>query len=308
MPEFGAGSMRFMFIALGCGAAYFGWSAIWGGMFRATDIQVIGVGKHAEESIRAGLAEHTDSALLGILPRANLLFLSRDGATEAISEKIALERVEVRKRLPHGVTVDAAEKTGRAALDMNGRLFALEESGHIIRELSASETDLLGTLPPGMAAVAAEGLGAEVIEMPTSDSNIAGEKDDSVTDISTRRSGLPLIRNSAATVGDDSPAPGGAGVNAAAMRIILQAATRLPDVISDDISWFVVEPSSETVEAVTVSGWKVLMSSALPFDTQSDRLSIVLKEKIGAKRDTLEYVDLRYNERIFIRYEDGSTQ
>jgi hypothetical protein len=236
------------------------------------------------------------------------LFLSRDGATEAISEKIALERVEVRKRLPHGVTVDAAEKTGRAALDMNGRLFALEESGHIIRELSASETDLLGTLPPGMAAVAAEGLGAEVIEMPTSDSNIAGEKDDSVTDISTRRSGLPLIRNSAATVGDDSPAPGGAGVNAAAMRIILQAATRLPDVISDDISWFVVEPSSETVEAVTVSGWKVLMSSALPFDTQSDRLSIVLKEKIGAKRDTLEYVDLRYNERIFIRYEDGSTQ
>ena len=56
-----------------------------------------------------------------------------------------------------------------------------------------------------------------------------------------------------------------------------------------------------------VGDWHILLATASPFDVQVERLSIVLKEKIGAKKSVLEYVDLRYNERIFFRLKDGTT-
>lgn len=306
--RFGAGSARFVMVMLGIGAAFLAWYLIWGNAFRITDIQVSGISAPAEEAIRAGLTSHTDRALLGLLPRSNVLFFSSDKAMESIALNVALDRIEIRKRLPHTVIVTAGEKVARAALDRSGRLFALDEAGTIIRELSADETDRLGVLPPGMDAIPVQGLGAEVVDLPATTGATAPEPS---ADDQASGGTVSLIRtdDTAPTgSGTAGTAPGTAAVPAAAMRLILQAQTRLPDIVGEDLLWFTVQPASETVEAVVASGWKVLMSSALPFDAQGDRLGIVLKEKIGSKRDKLEYIDLRYNERIFFRYNDGTGQ
>ena len=49
----------------------------------------------------------------------------------------------------------------------------------------------------------------------------------------------------------------------------------------------------------------VSLPTLIPFETQATRLSLVLREKIGERRGELEYVDLRYDERIFFRFIGG---
>lgn len=322
---------RSLWLLAAIGTAGLIWYVIWGDALKIKNVVVNGAAAAAETAIRAGLTEYRNGKTLGIFSHDNELFFNRAAALKAVSGLVVLEQIEIRKRLPHGVTVDVTEKSTRAALDKNGRLFALDESGHVIRELTSVETGLLQTLPPGMDTVSSAGLGAEAVEMPVPAADVASSapSNDSVGKDGREVGTLPLIRSTerpaAATsypVGDASVTsdgsrpfedsrpvalkPGDVGVSAAAMRLVMQAVTRLPDISGEKIRWYAVDPSSETVEGITESGWRILMSTALPFDTQGERLGIVLKEKIGNKRDKLEYVDLRYNERIFLRYKDGA--
>lgn len=300
---FSAAGSRATLIVLGIGAAWLGWYAIWGTAFRIDNIEVTGVSVPAEEAIRAGIDRHVDGNLLGMFPRSNVLFFDTEKALADVSGHVALEQITVRKRFPHTIVVTAGEKIARAALDRDGRLYALDETGMIIRELSEDEITALGVLPPGMDAVPTQGLGAETVEVASAKPAVAP------TAVPSKES-VPLIMAApdARTGTTQEAQPGATAVPSAAMRLILQAHVRLPDIADDTIRWFIVQPSSETIEAITTAGWKILMSSALPFDVQGDRLGIVLKEKIGARKASLDYIDLRYNERIFFRMKGEAAQ
>ena len=86
------------------------------------------------------------------------------------------------------------------------------------------------------------------------------------------------------------------------MELILQANNRLPDICGSPVRWFTVDRSVDAVDATIAGDWHVFLGASIPFDTQGERLSLVLKEKVGGRKNELEYVDLRYNERIFFRY------
>ena len=64
----------------------------------------------------------------------------------------------------------------------------------------------------------------------------------------------------------------------------------------------------DSVEVAMESGWRVFLTSNAPFDVQASRLVIILRDKIGDRRSTLDYADLRYDERVFLRFKDGSTK
>ena len=276
------------------------WYALWSPAFTITTVTVTGVSPAAEDAIRAGIAQHEKGSTLFVFPNANALVFDQAGALKDISSKVILDRITLRKKLPHTIVVEAAEKIGRAALDEGGRLFALDESGVIVRELSESELNQLAELPPSMDAVQVAGLGAESVPVAgtttAAPAALPAEK-------APQQGTVPLVMLESLEAGKDarSTAPGTAIIPTAAMRIVLQAHARLSDIAGARVRWYVVRAASETVEAVMEGDWRVLMSSALPFDAQGERLALVLKEKIGARKPKLEYVDLRYNERIFFR-------
>jgi hypothetical protein len=53
-----------------------------------------------------------------------------------------------------------------------------------------------------------------------------------------------------------------------------------------------------------VEGWDAYFTTAIPFDVQGSRLGLILKEKVKDQRSNLQYVDLRYNEKVFFRMRD----
>ena len=70
-----------------------------------------------------------------------------------------------------------------------------------------------------------------------------------------------------------------------------------------NISEFVILPNSfDEFYAKTAEGWRILFSNQTNVESQTNALAIFLKEKISpAQRASLQYVDLRIQDRIYYK-------
>lgn len=319
------------------GAAWYGF---WGPAFRIVKVEFVGANAATEETLRGALDEHMETNALLIFPRNNVLLFGEDAAKDAVADAVYLDDIIIRKKLPDTLLVEVKEKTMRAVLESEGRLFGVDDSGYVLRELTGDERVQMPDLPPEFDSVAVEGLGAQAVVVPVTPPTEGTAATGDVAAITTTppaaekpattkpvtpakpgeetaaeepqlppRNAWPLILavKPAGGVKAKSIEPGSQAFSPDTVSIALQANARLPDVTGEAVRWFVPDESADSVDATMATGWHVYLATTSPFEVQSDRLSIVLKEKIGTKRDQLEYVDLRYNERIFFRLKDGAT-
>jgi hypothetical protein len=286
------------------------WYAFWSPALRIASFDVRGASPSTEDAIRAALASYADGRAFLVFPRRGILMFNDSAAKKAIEQAVFLDGVEIRKKLPGTAVVTVREKSTKAAFERAGRLFALDDAGFVVRELSGKEIALMGDLPPGLNAVQVQGLGAESMDVPPaaaapSTKGAAGDAP-AAAEARTPRNAWPLILDRRADdPRKDMTCPGSQAFPAAMIGLVLQANGRLPDVTGERVKWFVPDEASDSADAVMAGDWHVYLATATPFDVQADRLALVLKEKIGARRPSLEYVDLRYDERIFFRLKDA---
>lgn len=337
---------RNLLIAAGVVLLGAAWYVFWGSAFRITKTEFVGTTPYTEETLSKALADYEASNALLIFPRNNVLLFSESSAKNAIKDAVYLDDISITKKLPDTVIVTVKEKAMRAVLERGGRLYAVDESGYVLRELTSKEHDMMPDLPPGLNAVSVEGLGAETVtvsgngtmtDAPSANgagaangdgTAPAGTKADAKPDAAAAaktdkksdkaaptappaapepppKNGWPLILDHNPEDAIKKPArPGLQAYTPSTLTAILQANARLPDVTGETVRWYTPDESSNSVDATMGTGWHVFLATATPFDVQVDRLSIILKDKIGAKRGELEYVDLRYNEKIFYRLKD----
>ena len=280
------------------------WYVFWGPALRITAFEIQGASAPTEETVRKALDGYAGTASVLIFPRRNILIFNEPAARAAVENAVFLEGVEFRKKLPGVVAVSVREKTVKAVLERSGRLYALDGSGFVVRELSGKEIALMGDLPPGMNSVQVPGLGAESMEVPPAPEPQKRSDAVAVKDATKKepKNPWPLIldRREDGT-GKVERHPGAQAISTATVGLILQANARLPDVAGEAVRWFTPDEASDSVDVTMAGEWHVYLATTSPFDLQAERLALVLKEKIGANRPNLEYVDLRYNERIFYR-------
>jgi cell division septal protein FtsQ len=270
---------------------------VWSPAFAVTDVRIDG----ASPAVDKRLHEIVDARLgkrgLGIIPQSNIIFLSAGALTHEIGDGFAFNSLDIRKRLPHTVVITVSEKLARAALAEDGHFFAIDDNGMVIRELTGQELSGLHDLPDGVGSAQVQGLGAQAVEVvPTG-------KQAPQAALQRNKNDLPIIIRS--DEGRSEAKTGENAVTGQAVALVLQAYSRLPDIAGAGIRWFTVPDKSETVDALVEGDWHILMASSLPFDVQGERLSLVLKDKVGDKRSQLDYVDLRYNERIFFKFKNA---
>lgn len=297
---------------LGILAAFGMWYAIWSPALRVSEVEIVGATPATEEAVRKAIDGYADGHAMLIFPRGNVLLFSESGARTAIEAAVFLDGVDIRKKLPGTVTVTIREKTIKAAMELGGRLHGLDESGFVVRELAGKEVAQMHDLPPGFNMVGVEGLGAESMEVPSAPAP-KDPKADPAKEAETKAKALKESKNAWPLIIDkrapdprkDRKKPGTQAFSAATLDLVLQANARLPDVTGEAIRWFVPDEASDSVDALMAGGWHVYLATATPLDVQADRLGLVLKEKVGSRKADLEYVDLRYNERIFYRLKDA---
>ena len=153
---------------------------------------------------------------------------------------------------------------------------------------------------PEIASVLVNALGAEMVELSTLQPESASDELEAA-----KRNGneFPLIFDDEHD-GDpfmDEYRPGETAFVATTVALVLQANTRLPDITGSAVRWFNIREKDEAVDVMMEGDWHVYLTTALPFDIQGERLTLILREKVGGDRGRLQYVDLRYNERIFFK-------
>lgn len=289
------GLIVLMALLVGAGS----WYAFWSPALRITDITVIGAAPDTETKLRDIIAQETTERLAFIFPRSTILFFSKEHVRDAASAVFFFDKLEIRKKLPHTIEVTIIEKTMSGALADEGRFYALDASGKLIRELSGDELAMIHDLPPTVGSVASQGLGAEAFTLQQGDT--AGQAGSPAALV---KSGPRQNANPFPVILAKKTEPGQEAIAPTTMALILEANARLPDVAASAVRWYTVQDNSETIDANMEGDWHALLTTAIPFDVQSERLAVVLREKIGDKKGELDYVDLRYNERIFFRYKE----
>ncbi len=281
-----------------------GWLLFWSPYFRIKNVTVTGASAATESGIRSIINDRLGRSRLLLLPQAGIFAFDKSGALRDISAKYFLDSLDLNKKLPGGLTIDVKEKTTRAAFLIGNRFLAVDELGFVLRDLAAPEIEALGELPPGFVSAPVSELGAQTVEIDTAKGAAADANPPNAAPVKNNDSRWPLIvdagQGGMADQARDLKA-GDAAVSSAAVALILQAYARLPDIAGSRVRWFTVQKGSETVEADMEGGWRIFLTSALPFDVQGSRLSLVLKEKIGGQKSSLDYLDLRYDARVFYR-------
>lgn len=271
------------------------WYLLWSGTFRIGNIEINGAASDTEAVIRELIEERLDKRRALVLPQASVFMFDTEAAQVDIRGKFYFDKLELRKRLPDSLVIDVSEKQIVAAFLAGTRFMALDDSGFVVRELTERESLMMKELPEGMGAVVTGELGAEAVDID----EISGADVDP-EEIKRNENPTPLILERDPS--GNERVPGDNALSQDALALILQAYALLPDVTGSGVRWFSLDPSADTIDVSLKSGWSVYLTTLLPFDVQRERLALVLKEKIGERRAELEYVDLRYDERIFFRF------
>jgi len=287
-------------------AAVAAWYLLWSPAFSVKEVIVKGASSETEQIIRSLIDKRLGSRRLLLLPQRGMFVFDRSAAIKEIGKNLFLDELKMTQKLPGQLTVEIRERSLRAVLLTEKRFWGLDESGLVLRELTAREIEALGDLPPNIGSASVPELGAEAMDVPPAEIK-TGRKEPAAAaalePVKDNANKFPLIIEAAAA---DRPPPekrpGDQAFSQTTMALILQANARLPDLTGTRVRWFGVRDTAETVETTMDGDWMVYLTTLLPFDTQGSRLALVLKERIGAKKKDLEYVDLRYNERIFFRF------
>jgi|GEM_PF-1981456 hypothetical protein len=314
-------------LAVTAAVGWTAWYLLWSPAFRITEIAVSGVSPETEATVRSALDERLAKHRLLILPQDNLLAFSGRSATEDIAAKVFLTELRLRKKFPHQIVVEAKESEVAAILAVKSGLLALDKEGRVVRRLSEGERVRLGVLPPEISAAQPQEDGVVTIdadELKPAESNPGDAKksDDkpapvpaatdkpaesptgSATETSGNSLGWPLIMidDRSERKAADEPQPGEQAMPKEAILAVTDAGVRLSPAIGEAATWYTFRPTAETVEVHFPSGWSAYLTVARLVAPQIDRLGIVLKEKVGNRRSDLLYVDMRFEEKIFLRF------
>lgn len=275
------------------------WYFLFSPAFRITEVEVRGAQTATEGKIRDILEDRLAARKMFVFPEANIFLFDKKDAVSAVEEYFYLDSIKISKKLSATLIVDIKEIPKRAVFFEDSRFLALSGSGTVISELTEGDLQKLGDLPPDISSVMVRSLGAEVVELSDLDPFAAGAE----SAPGRNKNEFPLLfDDDDSRLAGDSARPGDSAFASHTVALILQADARLPDITGDAVRWFTVKERDEAVDVTMAGDWHLFLTTALPFDLQAERLVLVLKEKVGQRKYGLQYIDLRYNERIFYKF------
>ena len=301
---------RLFLTAAVCGAVLIiaFWAAFWAPWFRVTDVRIEGASPATAAAVRDLIYKQFDTTRYLVLPQENILIFNIDLALQTISANLIFDELKIGKKLPNQLIITVKEKTVRAIFWNGDRFWALDGTGFVVREANEHEVKTLAYLPPEISSIETAAAPAATESAAKPAESAPAKKTAAAPQPSADRldGGYPLIMG-APTPDRKDALPGKAVVQPALMSLILQAYARLPD-LAEQPAWFQIMNGKDSVEVDMEGGWRAFLTSNTPFDIQASRLVIILKDRIGDRRSALDYADLRYDERIFLRFKDGTTK
>lgn len=274
-PQERRGRFRFWFTMFigACAAGGWIWFMGWSETLRVTEVEINGDQAIAEWEIRDVVRDMLDEKRWGFFPKRNILSFSEDELAGRLNERFVFERLEVTKLPPHGLKIDLVERVSTVLMQLpDGSQALLDLDGAVVRLFRSEEAmDVTVRLGPTLE---------ETPEAP--------------------RSRTPVVyndRQAALKLRDKALTPK-----------MVQAAISLPDAFEREFGRgiYVTELRTDGLEAstlrlVTSEGWSVYLDAEQAIDLQLSNADDVIRSKAGGDRRNVDYVDVRFGEKVFLK-------
>jgi cell division septal protein FtsQ len=225
-------------------------------------------GNEFTESFRIenAVREQLDSRRWLLFPQRNALFFSEGATKRHLQKQFQFESVRISVKDFSNVTVNVTERKPVAAVITNGVRYHIDDKGVVIREFSdvpiITETTENGT---------------DVIR--------SGRDSLSVPEIINRG-------NDDATIGEQL-------IPELTVAFIVNVSTELKGRADFEVVRYILGGAKDTeVTMVTSEGWEARLNSLEKPIAQTEAVLTVLRDKV-ADRNKLEYIDVRYGDKIF---------
>ena len=264
---------RLWTLAVAAAAAGWIWFIVFSGMFRIETIEVRGNDQIAGWEFRDAVKDVLAEKKWLVLPGDNLLLLSEEDLKRRLNDRFVLESLEIAKRPPRTLDVELRERVSSILMQMpDGSQATLGLDGQVIRTYAPSE--------------------AVDLYVPIGPSQDAGT--------SQERPKLYVLYNDRIETASQRERAVGPEV--------IQAVIELPKLIAKPfgmsaagVEIHVDGKAGGTIRAVTPEGWSIYIDAGKPLKEQIDNADLVVSDKVGADRPRLDYVDVRFGEKVFFK-------
>ncbi|MEK7545714.1 MAG: FtsQ-type POTRA domain-containing protein [Patescibacteria group bacterium] len=272
--ERGGSRWRGRLTALAVAAALGGWLWFIGfsPTFRIDEIEIAGNESIPDWEVRDAVTDALKARRWLIMPQTSLLFASEDGIAAALNERYVLESLTVSKHPPSKLKIELSERVSAILLQMpNGRQGLVDLQGTVTRLYRPEESlEVTKKLGPSLKEV-----GAPKVRYPV----LFDERDETLE-----------LREEAL-----SPS-------------VVQAAIDLPKLFEERFGRapYFEEARIDGKDALTIrlrtsEGWSIYLDASQDLGGQLMNAEVVLKTKVGAQRKSLDYIDVRFGEKVFFK-------
>ncbi|HTK60531.1 MAG TPA: FtsQ-type POTRA domain-containing protein [Candidatus Baltobacteraceae bacterium] len=241
--------------------------------FRVDTIEIRGNESIPEWEIRDAVTDALKERRWLVMPQTSLLIASEDGIKAALEDRYVLESLTVTKRPPRTLVIELKERVSAVLLQMpDGRQGLVDLQGAVTRVYKAEE-----------ALEVSKKLGPSL-----------GEKADAPK---TRYPVLFDDRDEKLELREEALHPN-----------VVQAAIELPGLFEERFGrapYFeetrIDGKDAQTIRLRTSEGWSIYLDAAQDLRGQLLNAEVVLRTKVGAQRPQLDYIDVRFGEKVFFK-------
>ncbi len=249
------------------------WFAGFSSTFRVTDIQINGANRIPNWEIHDAITEALKKRRWLLFPQTSVITASEDDLIAALNERFVLESLTITKKPPHTLIVDLKERVSAILLQMpDGSQGLIDLQGAVTRLYKPAEA--LDVIPK---------------QGPTLDEQQGR----------SRAQYPPLFddKNETLELRDQAVRPE-----------VVQAVIELPKLFDARFNRapYLAEThidgkSSQTLRVVTSEGWAIYLDASGKLSEQLENAQTILRTKVGPDRKNLDYVDVRFGDKIFFK-------
>lgn len=244
-------------------------------VFRITSVEVNGAKTIKSEDITSIAEAQLKENRFLIFPEDNYFTFDKVLLAKRIRQQFVLEKLDISKSFPHGINIELEEKTSVATWVTNNKYYFLDAKGIAVKESPYNFFDAGGK---------------SVVKKGEAEISLASNP----RDISE---GLPLVydeNNREVKLGETV-------VDESIIVLTLNLSGYLPKEGIEVQSFTVSEEKNRTLKVKTEEGWQIYFNYIADLNTQLNNLKTVLAEKIGSARKNLQYIDLRFGNRVYFK-------
>ncbi|NQU83952.1 MAG: hypothetical protein HQ536_04545 [Parcubacteria group bacterium] len=253
--------------------------------FRIENINFGDTNKELEKKIQILLEAEFEKRKLIFFSNQNYFIFDANDLSNQLNAMFLLNELKIEKQFPDKLIIKAKEKSDALVLIADNNAFFVDKNGLVV-DLVPELFKTYSLDEEGLATTTIDHLSVIPTKLELSDEITRKMPVVSVQDVKEVN-----IRDKA--------------LSKELVDLVLKVYENLLNKLGVSIELLKIEEVEDIEEAkltiTTKDGWEIYFSINEPIDNQLENLKVILQEKVGDERNLLDYIDLRFGDKVYFK-------